>query len=220
MPATATPPVYLFIDEAGNFDFSPNGTKYFILACVSRRRPIGGGADLLRLKYDLWENDQAEVEYFHATSDRYAVRAAVWEIVARHLGEMEIDSLVVEKSMVVPGLRKPEKLYPWAMSHLMRHVLGRICQQAPARVMVVTDRLPLDKHRVMAEKSVHKELSDIVSRGSSFRLAHHASKSNPELQVADYINWAIFRKWERADALPYALISGSIRSEHDVFRRR
>lgn len=220
MSAAEIPTVYLFVDEAGNFDFSPSGTKYFILTCVSRRRPISGSADLLKLKYDLWEQGQAEVEYFHATSDRYAVRAAVWEIVAYHLHEMEIDSLVVEKSKVVPGLRKPEKLYPWAMIRLVRHVLARLGQQGPARLMVVTDRLPLDKHRAMAEKAIHKALSSMVPHGSSFRLAHHASMSNPELQIADYINWAIFRKWERVDVVPYALISRSICSEHDVFRLR
>lgn len=220
MSAIAPAPVYLFVDEAGNFDFTAAGTKYLVLTCVSRRRPIGGGADLLRLKYDLWEKGLAEVEYFHATSDRYAVRAAVWEIVAAHLEEMEIDSLVVEKRLLVPGLRRPEKLYPWAMSLLMRHVLGRVCQDGPAQVMVVTDRLPIGKHKAVAEKSIHAALSQSVSHGSTFRLAHHASMSNPELQVADYINWAIFRKWERADTAPYAQIGRSICSEHDVFGPR
>lgn len=220
MPADAPSPVYLFIDEAGNFDFTATGTKYFILTCVSRRRPIGGGADLLRLKYDLWEKDMAEVECFHASEDRHSVRTAVWEITVSHLHEMEIDSLIVEKSQVVPGLRKPEKLYPWAMSRLMRHVLGRIRQQGPAQVMVLTDRLPLNKHRILAEKSIRGELAKMVAPGGSFRLMHHASMSNPELQFADYINWAIFRKWERSDVSAYKMINRSIRSEHDVFRRR
>lgn len=220
MSAAEIPTVYLFVDEAGNFDFSPVGTRYFILTCVSRRRPIGGSADLHRLKYDLWEKDLAEVECFHASEDRHPVRVAVWEIVVRHLHEMEIDSLIVEKSLVVPGLRKPEKLYPWAMSRLMRHVLGRIHQEGPAQVMVLTDRLPLNKHRVLAEKSIRRELARIVAPEGSFRLMHHSAMSNPELQLADYINWAVFRKWERADVSAYDTISRSIRSEHDVFRPR
>lgn len=216
-PAQST--VYLFIDEAGNFDFTPSGTRYFILTCISRHRPLGGGHDLHSLKYELMEKGLAEIECFHASEDSHPVRAAVWEIVIRHLGEMVIDSLIVEKARVVPGLRKPEKLYPWAMSRLMRHVLGKMLREETCQVMVLTDRLPLNKHRALAEKSIRTELARVVAPDSSFRLMHHASISNPELQLADYINWAIFRKWERADCTSYELIARSIRSEHDVFYR-
>ena len=31
---------YIFLDEAGNFDFSQNGTRYFVLTSVSTRRPF------------------------------------------------------------------------------------------------------------------------------------------------------------------------------------
>lgn len=220
MPAPAPKPVYLFVDEAGNFDFTPSGTRYFILTCVTRRRPIGGGAALQSLRYELMEKGLAEIESFHASEDNHAVRSAVWEIVVRHLDEMSIDSLIVEKARVVHGLRPPEKLYPWAMSRLMRHVLGKLPRGEATQVMVLTDRLPLNRHRVLAEKSIRAELARVVEPTGSFRLMHHASMSNPELQIADYINWAIFRKWERADTTFHALISRSICSEHDVFRRR
>lgn len=221
MTATATPPVYLFIDESGNFDFTATGTKYFVLTCVSRRRPIGGSVELHSLRYDLWEKGLAEIECFHASEDSHYVRAEVWKIVVRHLGEIEVDSLVVEKARLVPGLRKPEKFYPWAMSRLMRHVLGRVSvRQQASLVVVVTDKLPLNKHRASAEKSIRIELSSALGLGIPFRLMHHASMSNTELQIADYISWAVFRKWEREDRAPYDLICRSIRSEHDIFRFR
>ena len=32
------------------------------------------------------------------------------------------------------------------------------------------------------------------------RVLHHASKSNMDLQIADYCTWAIYRKWNSQDA--------------------
>ena len=31
---------YLFLDEGGNFDFSPTGTRYFVMSSVAMRRPF------------------------------------------------------------------------------------------------------------------------------------------------------------------------------------
>jgi hypothetical protein len=32
--------LYIFLDEAGNLDFSPTGTRYFILSSVAKERPF------------------------------------------------------------------------------------------------------------------------------------------------------------------------------------
>jgi hypothetical protein len=43
--------------------------------------------------------------------------------------------------------------------------------------------------------------------------------SNLFLQVSDYINWAIFRKWERGDVRSYNLISNHMGTpELDIFQ--
>lgn len=33
--------LYVYLDEAGNFDFSPSGTRYFILGSMALERPFG-----------------------------------------------------------------------------------------------------------------------------------------------------------------------------------
>ena len=38
--------LYVFIDESGNFDFSPSGTKYFILTTLTTIVPYDIGAPL------------------------------------------------------------------------------------------------------------------------------------------------------------------------------
>lgn len=43
--------LYVFLDEAGNFDFSSGGTKYFILSAVSKERPFRAYQEMTELKY-------------------------------------------------------------------------------------------------------------------------------------------------------------------------
>lgn len=60
--------LYMFIDEGGNFDFSPKGTKYFTLSCLTEKRPFPSYDKLRNIKYDLIE-DGINIEYFHTSLD-------------------------------------------------------------------------------------------------------------------------------------------------------
>lgn len=55
---------YIFLDEAGNFDFSVNGTRYFALVSVSMLRPFPGFDGLDNYKHDYLEADR-NLEHFH-----------------------------------------------------------------------------------------------------------------------------------------------------------
>ena len=66
----------LFIDEAGNFDFSPKGTRYFVLTCMSTFQPVEERDKILSLRYELLA-DGTDQEFFHATEDKQIVRDKV-----------------------------------------------------------------------------------------------------------------------------------------------
>lgn len=66
--------LYVFADEAGNFDFSPSGSKYFIVTSITMRdwRP---GAELLALRHELTlRGFEMRDHGFHATDDKQIVR--------------------------------------------------------------------------------------------------------------------------------------------------
>lgn len=46
----------MFIDEGGNLDFSPKGTKYFTLSCLTGKRLFPSYDKLRNIKYDLIED--------------------------------------------------------------------------------------------------------------------------------------------------------------------
>ncbi len=51
-----------------------------------------------------------------------------------------------------------------------------------------------------AEKGVKTTLAAMLPVEVSYRVLHHASKSNMDLQIADYCAWAIYRKWAGPEA--------------------
>ena len=65
--------LFLFLDESGNLDFSPSGTRYFILTSVSMRRPFQMNHALDNYKYDCIEYG-LEQEFFHCTKDNAHVQ--------------------------------------------------------------------------------------------------------------------------------------------------
>ncbi|MEX2410812.1 MAG: DUF3800 domain-containing protein [Candidatus Paceibacterota bacterium] len=58
--------VYIFLDEAGNLDFSNRGTEYFILSSLVIERPFAGYIEMVDLRYDLVEFGY-NIEGFHAS---------------------------------------------------------------------------------------------------------------------------------------------------------
>jgi len=209
--------LYIFIDEGGNLDFSEKGTKYFTLTALSKFRPFVTHDQLLNIKYDLWEKG-IEFEYFHATEDRYDTRNNVFRIISNNLTLFTIDTIVVEKCKTHPTLQEHTYFYTTIFDILLSYILARN-KDLFSEIIIVTDDLPLKKKKKDVEKAIKLRISRWVkSTNSGYKIFHYASKSDINLQLVDYFNWAIFRKWERNDTLNYDLIKGAIVSEFDVFQ--
>ncbi len=209
--------LYIFLDEGGNLDFSPNGTKYFLLSSVTKERPFNAYKELTELKYDLVELG-IEIEYFHAAEDVQATRNRVFDIIQRNLAGIRVDSLIVEKRKTGPALRAEERFYPEMLGYLLRYVIDHHDMSQFSEVIVFTDRIPVARKKQAVEKAVKAALVEKLPKTVPYRILHHDSKSNSDLQIADYCNWAIYRKWDRNDDRSYKLIKPVIRSEFDIFR--
>lgn len=209
--------LYVFLDEAGNFDFSPGGTRYFILSAISKERPFHAYQEMTELKYDLVEQGR-DIEYFHASEDAQAVRNGVFPIIQRHLNGVRLDSIVVEKRKVGPGMRPEENFYPRMLGYLLQYVLKGYSLDQYREVIVFTDQIPVKKKRSAIEKTAKTTLVHMLPGNVRYRVLHHDSKSNMDLQIVDYCNWAIYRKWDAKDERSYQLIQPIIASEFDFCR--
>lgn len=209
--------LYIFLDEAGNFDFSAKGTKFFVLGCISKERPFHAYKELTELKYDLVELKTA-IEFFHASEDRQPTRDAVFNVICSNIDGVRYDAVVVEKRKTGLKLQEPDKFYPKMLGYLLRHVLSVHGVGKFEETIVFTDRIPVSKKRNAIEKAVKETLAEMLPKTAAYRIYHHDSKSNLDLQISDYFNWAVFRKWERQDDRSYKLIANSVKSEFDIFR--
>lgn len=202
--------LYVFLDEAGNFDFSPGGTKYFVLSAISKVRPFRAYQELTELKYNLVESGK-DIEYFHASEDAQSVRNEVFAIIQRNLGGVRLDSLVVEKRKVGPAMRPEEQFYPRMLGYLLRYILNGYELDQYREVIVFTDQIPVKKKRGAIEKAAKVTLAEMLPRTARYRVLHHDSKSNLDLQIVDYCNWAVYREMGRTGrkVLPVDPASGS-----------
>lgn len=209
--------LYIFLDEGGNLDFSANGTPFFTVSTITKLRPFSIESDLLALKYDLLE-EGLDLERFHASEDKQNVRDRVFSIIGQHLPQFRIDSLIVEKRKTQPQFRAQEKFYPAMLGYLLKYVFKQVMGENHKQIIVKTDQLPLNKKRKAFEKAIKTTLADMLPNHARYRVLHHESRSSISLQVADYCNWAIYKKWTTGDSRSYDLIKEGIKSEFDIFR--
>lgn len=218
-PAPA-PTLYIFLDEGGNFDFSKTGTKYFTLTCVSLYRPFTLHTDLDTYKYDLIEHrivPRIEMEFVHCADDNKHVRGRVFSMLAKAVPADSVDSVIVEKSKTGPALQPVEHFYPRMLGYLLPFAISK-ASRGVGEVVVITDKIPVSKKRKAIEKAVKTTLKAKLPAGIPYRIMHHSSRAHYGLQIADYFNWAIQRKWEHDDQSTYSLVAPIIRSEFDIFR--
>ena len=207
--------LYLFLDEGGNFDFSPTGTRFFTLTSIVMARPF-----VLR---DPWEDYRYEllefgrnVEFFHCADDNRYLRDRLFGILQAHQDDLRIDSLIVEKAKTGPALRTDTRFYPEMLGYLLRHIFEHLSDYS--EIIVITDTIPHQKKRKAVEKGVKQALKRMLPAGVKYRVLHHASRSHFGLQVADYCNWAIYRKWDAGEVRYYNQIRNAVHSEFEIFR--
>jgi hypothetical protein len=212
------PNKFIFADEAGCFTFNrnPNVSRYFIL-CTIAMDECAVGVALLELRRRLaWEAFELG-DYFHATTDKQAVRDEVFKTIVQHY--FTIQATIMEKSKAQPQVtRSRERFYKIGYFFHFKHGVAPQLK-ADTELLVTTASIGTRKEKAAFENAV----SDVVRQtkktrawNADFMPAH----ADPCLQVADYCAWAIQRKWEskdQADTRSFDLIKDRLTYEFDLW---
>lgn len=176
---------YLFIDEAGNFDLGPSGSRWLMVVAVSLELVDSRTAAIARLRYTL--NDEGlDLPGFHASANTPKTRRRFAELVERHGGPAGIYACVIDKH-AASAETDPGNLY-------QRLLLGAL-QLAEADGHtgdVYADSIPLQRSR----RAIHHAVSATLGRR---QVRFHPSHAVAELQVADYACWALWRTITQGD---------------------
>jgi hypothetical protein len=208
---------YVFADEAGNFDFSGarGASRYFILTSITVA-DCSVGDQLLALRRNLGWRGLLLDRPPHAVYDPPHTRSEILAVIAAQPADrLRIDATILDKAHTPPHLRSDTALYSeaWRLhfQYLARKVLHR-----RHRLFVASASLGTKKKR----RIFHQNLTDVIrkhSPTSTHVVAFWPAESDPCIQIADYANWAVQRRWEQGDPSAHRQIAHLIRSEYDAW---
>jgi len=227
--------LYIFIDEAGNFDFTPNGTKFFVLTAITTTQPLKSRNYFLELKYKLLKTGFNQ-EYFHATEDKQEIRDLIFNKI-KELDDFDIDCVLAQKNKTNPSLyiehdiwqkedgeivfktvHYEEKFYKLISQTLLRYIFNRYQNfKTVNEIVVVLGSLFTNKKRGYILKSLKQYLK--LKFKKPFYIYFHRACADINCQIADYCGWAVFVKIERNEHRPLEVISKRLKSCFDIFAR-
>lgn len=207
--------LHIYLDEAGGLDFSIKGSQYYIFTVVWTYEPKQLADSLTNLQFDLLKQGH-DISKFHAYEDNWNNRHAVISTIVSD-GSWNYAAIVVEKAKVNPSLRRSHLFYPEFATMPLKFVLRGRVRPDTSLCMIITDTIPVSKHRRSVEKAIKISCRSELPPTIPFHCYHHPSASNKLLQVVDYCCWAVQRKWELSDDRPYSqLRSHLVAPELDV----
>ncbi len=206
--------VYIFVDESGDMDFTSKGSKHYLFTFLVKKRPFTLHEHISNYRYSLLERNldpstdkRLDIEAFHACDDNKHIREKVFDIIASFDNKLVRSySYVLEKPKVQPAKRQDkDKFYINNLNLAIKKLLNKI--EINKDFIIITDRLPFKrkKHTPTLKKGI-KEYIKTNKLSIRYDIFHHSSASSINLQVVDYISWAIFRKYERNEDKYYKKI--------------
>lgn len=213
--------LHVFGDEAGDLVFKEPGngiSRYFMIGTVTLA-DCSVGEKFLALRRELaWEG--VLLDQLHATSDRQHVRDRAFELIANT--DLRYDVTILDKRKAKDELRAdPLYFYKLAWYLHFKYVAAKIADSND-ELLVVASSLQIKRKRKTTKAAVRDAVAEVVNQVSPTVTCHCAfspAATDPCLQVADYMTWAIQRKYESGDTRSYNLVQHLIKSEFEPFDR-
>jgi hypothetical protein len=200
--------LYIFVDEAGDMDFSQKGSKHYMFNFLIKRRPFNLHEYISNYRYSLLErslnplNDRLDIERFHACEDNKYIREELFNIITTFDEKtVKTYSYILDKPKVSPEKRKEkDQFYIDNLSYAIQRLLDKL--GIDKNFIIVTDRLAVKQNKRKQVGALKKGIKGYLkSKNLKIRydIFHHCSASSANLQIVDYISWAIFRKFEHGN---------------------
>ncbi|MFN8659823.1 MAG: DUF3800 domain-containing protein [Candidatus Obscuribacterales bacterium] len=208
--------MYIFADEAGNLDFSPKGSKYFLVCALVAEQWEPIGQSLLGLRHQLAIENADIFDYgFHASEDKQVVRDRVFDVLSKC--NFDIHAVLMEKRKTRPSIATSEEYFYQLSWHFLFKYLVRRYSLQSTPCLVTASSLGTKSKKTAFRNALGSVLAQ--HGGSTATPAFWTAASHPCLQAADYCAWAIQRFFERQDKRSYVLIESKIQSCFEPFQQ-
>lgn len=213
------PTLHIALDESGDLNFAPAGTRFYTFSVVWTYEPATLATALRDYRFALLKAGY-DIPAFHATYDKQEHRDQVVKILTGHQN-WSFAAIVIEKNRVNPAVRDPHVFYPKFAGMLLNFIFrGSSLKSDTTQVIACTDTLPVKKQQEAITKTFKQAAKANLPKGCRFDIYHHRCESNKWIQIADYCCWSVHRKWERGDPRTYDQLQSRLKApELEVFRR-
>lgn len=225
-----TGPLFIFLDESGNLDFSPKGSRYWSLTAVCTFSPVSGRSVFAEHHYEL-AADGVGIEYFHATEDKQSVRDKMFANILKLDDAGGVHSVLAEKRKAHPSLYKTSRIvkgkekivtdearfYNLVCRTLLKYVINRAAYQGATCFVIVLSSLFTKEKQSQLEGALKSAIKSLTTR--PFHVYFRANKADINCQIADYCGWAITVAWERDEKRSLDIIKSVVKSQFDLFQR-
>lgn len=207
---------YIFVDESGDMDFSQKGSKYYLFNFLVKKRPFKLHEYISSYRYELLEknldphiNSRINIEYFHANNDNKYIKKEMFNIISTFKNDdVKVYSYILEKEKVSPNKRKSKEYF--YIDNLI-YSIGMLLEKLKidTSFVIITDNLPVENNKKRQEKALKLGVHNYIKEHNlhlRYDIFHHCSASSVNLQIIDYIGWAINRKYEYNDDTYYKKI--------------
>ena len=194
-------------------DFSVKGSKHYMFNFLIKNRPFNLHEYISNYRYSLLErnldplNDRRlNIEAFHACEDNKYIKDEIFNIISTFdNNSVKSYSYILEKPKVEPTKRQEkDKFYIDNLNLAIQQLLDRL--KINKNFIIITDRLPVQKNKNKQVGALKKGIKEYIKDNNlniRYDIFHHCSASSVNLQIVDYISWAIFRKYERGQDIYY-----------------
>lgn len=205
--------LFVFIDESGNLDFSPNGTKYYVLAAAITTNPILSATKLQALKYSHLENGD-DIEVFHASEDKQVIRNCVISTIKEMQGMVSVHYIYAQKNKANPSIQNRPSFYAKLGATLTKFII-EYESSGFDQVIIIFDKCLKGKEQDAFLKEVKPKLKTL---GKPYRIFFHRVLSDFNGQIADYCAWSKYASLERGEMRPITSIKNITESSFDLFK--
>jgi len=209
---------YIFLDESGDlgFDFTKKGTtNYFLITFLfcENRRPL---EKCVKRAYTMLRKKHKKLgKILHAYTENPITRQRLLKCIAGK--ECSVLAIYLNKSKVYTKLQEEKAvLYNYVTNILLDRIFTKKLVPISQKVTLIASKRETS---VFLNENFKSYLKNKAL--NTHRVNLHIEIKTPfedkALQAADFISWAIFRKYEYRDEAYYEIIRRKIAEENPLF---
>jgi arsenate reductase-like glutaredoxin family protein len=209
---------YIFMDESGDlgFDFEKKGTtQYFLITFLfaDNKRPIE--KCVKRVHVGLRQKYRKKIGVLHAYAEEPITRKRLLSCLS--MKDLRVMAILLNKRKVYTQLQNEKPvLYNYVTNILLDRVFSRSILTTKNPVRIIASRK--DTSRFLND-NFKSYLRSQLAENHNIKLSVtiNTPAEQKALQAADFVSWAIFRKYEYDDTSYYNIIKKKIVEEKPLF---